>query len=204
MQEPLETGSRDKILASARTEFAQFGLGLARVDRIADRAGVNKAMIYYHYQSKNNLYNEVIRSYFEEATKQIRQRTEGSQTIEQHLEAIADAHIYVSAAMPEFKAILIRELASPRDEVLDQIAAALVASELPVRIREKFEAGIRSGELRTVNGWQTMTTFLAASIGYLIMYPLFARVGQVIDHERFIQERKKTMIDIFMNGLKAR
>jgi TetR/AcrR family transcriptional regulator len=204
VDELTEAGSKEKILKAARTEFAQYGLDGARVDRIADEAGLNKAMIYYHFTSKENLYNEVIRSYFQRAAALMRQRGERTETIEQHLEAIADAHIDISASMPEFKSILLRELANPRDEVLDMIASALIASEMPAQIKERFESGVRNGRLRPVNGWQTMTTFIAASIGFLIMFPIFARVGQVADDERFIQERKKTMIDIFMNGLKAR
>ena len=58
--------TRDKILDTARDEFAQSGLDGARVDRIAERAGVNKAMIYYHFKSKEDLYQVVIEQHFEE------------------------------------------------------------------------------------------------------------------------------------------
>jgi len=46
----------DKILKAALVEFAEYGLAGARVDRISKRAGVNKAMLYYHFSSKDNLY----------------------------------------------------------------------------------------------------------------------------------------------------
>jgi TetR/AcrR family transcriptional regulator len=48
--------TREKILASARKEFSEKGLNGARVDRIAGASGVNKAMIYYHFGSKEALY----------------------------------------------------------------------------------------------------------------------------------------------------
>ena len=57
--EPQST--EEKIIASALAEFAEHGYEGARVDRIADRAGVNKAMIYYHYKGKENLYEKIIR-----------------------------------------------------------------------------------------------------------------------------------------------
>ncbi|MGB2769567.1 MAG: helix-turn-helix domain-containing protein [Candidatus Zixiibacteriota bacterium] len=50
----------EKILHTARIEFARHGLAGARVDRIASLAGVNKAMIYYHFRSKENLHRVVI------------------------------------------------------------------------------------------------------------------------------------------------
>jgi AcrR family transcriptional regulator len=48
--------SPDRILAAAAAEFAERGFAGARVDRIARRARVNKAMIYYHFASKQRLY----------------------------------------------------------------------------------------------------------------------------------------------------
>jgi len=48
--------TRQKILGAATDEFARYGLGGARVDRIAARAGTNKRMLYYYYRDKDNLF----------------------------------------------------------------------------------------------------------------------------------------------------
>jgi AcrR family transcriptional regulator len=48
--------TRQKILAAATEEFARYGLGGARVDRIAARAGANKRMLYYYFRHKDNLF----------------------------------------------------------------------------------------------------------------------------------------------------
>ena len=48
--------TRQKILAAATDEFARFGLGGARVDRIAQRAGANKRMLYYYFGDKDGLF----------------------------------------------------------------------------------------------------------------------------------------------------
>ena len=48
------------ILAAATKEFATHGFGGGRVDRIAERAGVNKRMIYHHYGHKRGLYLAVL------------------------------------------------------------------------------------------------------------------------------------------------
>ena len=53
-RDPLRTRSR--ILAAATAEFAHHGLGGARVDRIAQRAGANKRMLYYYFGSKEDLF----------------------------------------------------------------------------------------------------------------------------------------------------
>ena len=48
------------ILLAAREEFVEFGLDGARVDRIAERAGANKRMLYHYVGNKEALYSEVL------------------------------------------------------------------------------------------------------------------------------------------------
>ena len=48
--------TRGRILDAALAEFARHGLGGARVDRIAERAGANKRMLYYYFGDKDGLF----------------------------------------------------------------------------------------------------------------------------------------------------
>ena len=77
-QEPIRTRDADRsqliILDAAREEFARYGLAGARVDRIAERAGVNKRLIYYYFDSKDGLFLAVLEQTYldiREAEKQL-------------------------------------------------------------------------------------------------------------------------------------
>jgi AcrR family transcriptional regulator len=52
--------SRRAILAAARSEFAEKGLGGTRLDAIAQAAGVDKRLIYYYFKSKHQLFVQVL------------------------------------------------------------------------------------------------------------------------------------------------
>jgi len=52
--------SQKDILDAALVEFTEQGLGGARMDRIAERAGVNKRLIYYYFDSKESLFLAVL------------------------------------------------------------------------------------------------------------------------------------------------
>jgi len=52
--------TREAILIAATDEFAAYGLGGARVDRIAERAGINKRMLYYYFGQKEDLFLAVL------------------------------------------------------------------------------------------------------------------------------------------------
>ncbi|MBB6174606.1 AcrR family transcriptional regulator [Nocardiopsis mwathae] len=60
---PMRSRSEDtraRLLAAARSEFAAHGMSGARVDRIAEHAGVNKERIYGHFGSKECLFAAVV------------------------------------------------------------------------------------------------------------------------------------------------
>ncbi|CAL9474202.1 HTH-type transcriptional repressor [Streptomyces sp. enrichment culture] len=63
--------TRAKLIAAARTEFAEHGIGGARVDRIARQAGVSKERIYGHFGSKEKLFEAVLGEALEEHTQML-------------------------------------------------------------------------------------------------------------------------------------
>lgn len=66
--------NQQRILAAATAEFARSGLGGARVDRIAERAGLNKRLIYYYFENKDALFLAVLEDTYlgiREAEKQL-------------------------------------------------------------------------------------------------------------------------------------
>lgn len=65
-RDPIQTQA--KILAAAKAEFAKVGLGGARIDAIAAKAGVNKRLIYEYFEGKEQLFQAVL----EEAWTDIR------------------------------------------------------------------------------------------------------------------------------------
>lgn len=57
---PDATDTKRRILLAAGDEFSEFGLAGARIDRIADRAKVNKRSIYVHFGPKEELFDLVV------------------------------------------------------------------------------------------------------------------------------------------------
>ena len=107
------TATRDLIFAAAAAAFARDGFDGAGVDRIAARAGVNKAMLYYHFGSKRALYPEV-------AARHVPRRRRPRRAplpmvparADEKLDAWIGTIIEQAAARPWFPPIMLRELAS--------------------------------------------------------------------------------------------
>jgi AcrR family transcriptional regulator len=58
--------SRNAILAAARKEFSEHGLGGARVERIAAEANVHKRLVYYYFKDRDGLFSAVLESVYSE------------------------------------------------------------------------------------------------------------------------------------------
>ena len=73
MPRPPDSNSdtRSRIVDAASDQFAEKGFDGARTQAIADAAGVNKAMLYYHFRDKEHLYTEVLSHQFVEILSQI-------------------------------------------------------------------------------------------------------------------------------------
>jgi AcrR family transcriptional regulator len=103
--------SRQRIWDAAVQQFAAAGFDGAKVDAIARDAGVNKAMLYYHFADKLALYHAILRDMFAavaDATERVRA---GGGTAETQLRAYVAALVQAAEERPHFPAIWFREVA---------------------------------------------------------------------------------------------
>jgi AcrR family transcriptional regulator len=104
--------SQAAIFKAATVEFAERGYDATRVDRIASRARVNKAMIYYHFGSKQALYHEILREMFRSVGARGRAIAAGAGTAPQKMDAWLETIMQEASARPWFPPIMLRELAA--------------------------------------------------------------------------------------------
>lgn len=205
-QSPLDNkdSTRDKIMTAALDEFNRLGLSGARVDSIAKKAGVNKAMIYYHFSSKQNLYREVVKDTIGELVQRVSDDVERAESLEDALVGIARNYSRIYRTIDSPLPLLLRELASPDSIFFEQIAELIETIGLPQKIHDRLDEGIKRGELRQIDFRQAMTSFVTANIGYFVLSPIINRVMKITDPEEFVEKRAEAVVDIFLNGIKAR
>ena len=104
-------GTRNRILAAASEEFAALGFAATTVDRIARRARVNKAMIYYHFPSKRALYTCIIRDTFTPIAERLRTAAAEDAPPDRKLARLIDALVRSVDRSTHFLPIFLREIA---------------------------------------------------------------------------------------------
>lgn len=103
--------TRDRLIAAAAIEFAARGFDGAKVDRIAARARLNKAMLYYHFHNKASLYREILSDMFGALAARVEGvQRDGVDPVEQ-IRRFVQAVAAESAARPHFPPMWMREMA---------------------------------------------------------------------------------------------
>ncbi|MBA2257573.1 MAG: TetR family transcriptional regulator [Acidobacteria bacterium] len=140
---PDDSGSKARIFRAASAEFAARGFAGGHVDRIAAAAGVNKAMIYYHFKSKAALYREILREMFEAVAARLDEMSARQRTPDGKIRAFVEAIAHEAEARPHFPPIWFREIAEGGAH-LDPATIATVAGivrRLAVIVRDGVAAG---------------------------------------------------------------
>src|SRR5437764_3330349 len=134
------TISPDQILAAAALEFAERGYGGARVDRIAKRAHVNKAMLYYHFGSKQALYRTLLRQIFSRAADRLQPIATAPLTADVKIDRVIATIAAFVADHTFFPAIMMREVAEGGAHLDRDTLAAL--ARVPAAVGTIVQQGI--------------------------------------------------------------
>src|SRR5512140_2177242 len=102
---------REAILTAAAQVFAAKGFGGARVDEIAARANVNKAMLYYHVGGKEELYAAVVARVLDGVVERLTAVLVSKASPEDRFRALVAAVSRAARDVPEFPALILREVA---------------------------------------------------------------------------------------------
>lgn len=157
---PRGADSQAAIFRAAAPEFARRGYDAAGVDRIAARAHVNKAMLYYHYGSKLGLYEEVLRDMFRAVGTRTREIADGPGAAEDKLDAWILTIVEEAAARPWFPPIMLRELASGAAHI-DRDTFTMMSAVYDA-VRDVIVQGQREGTFRDADPLLTYLTILPA------------------------------------------
>jgi TetR/AcrR family transcriptional regulator len=190
--------TRARILESALREFSSLGMAGARMDQIATAAGVNKALLYYHFDSKENLYAAALEMIAGRVRDQSMSVFLMKVSAGERLIRSALAHFDRILAQGEFQSLMQQEMmrmhqgeASAMSIVVKRVFAPLQAMQQSM-VRE----GIASGELIDADWMQIHLSTLGANVFYFLAAPVWRLL---MDFEPFAPEvlvaRRRAMVE---------
>ena len=141
--------NKDRILRAATGEFARFGLGGARVDRIAERAGANKRMLYYYFGNKDELFLAVLESRYAHIRRAEHGLRLGDLEPAEGLRRLIAFTWNYYLKHPEFLTLLNSENLHQARHLRRSRQIAAMHSPLVAMLKDLLERGARKGEFRS-------------------------------------------------------
>lgn len=189
-------GTRQALKEAAAPLFARRGFKGATAEVIARKAGVNKAMINYHFGGKRGLYTAIARDPFVALGARVEGIAGSDVPAADKLREFIAAFAATVASAPDFPAMLLSEVVSG-GEHLDREVFGFLTSILAA-VRGMVEAGVRDGSFRPVDpvlthiGLIGSLVFFFATEEFRRRAVAEARIGPVApapeDYVRHLQE----------------
>ena len=199
-----------RILDAAHKVFVRRGTAGARMQEIADEAGVNKALLHYYFRSKSRLADAVFRrvaaSIFARVVDAVRTDT----SLEDKVRHIITIYLEQLARTPYAPAYLISELSQDPErgrqlvQTMSQLHDAVSPSIVLQALQADLDARARAGEMRAISARQFITNLVSLCVFPFAARPLLCAVTGMDDKafREFIEERKRALPEFFLGALR--
>lgn len=197
------SSTEEKVIKAAIKEFAEHGFAGARMDRIAKNAKVNKAMIYYHYKSKEKLYEAILSIHTEGIHNFVKNIIpNGEADINQIYSLISNFLEYLNNLGPEFIKIMIREFASGGKYIRSFVFPKLIAP-LSSLLIENIVKEIERKSIRAVHPFYTFQQIIGSIIFFNLMKVAFkgTELHDILYQGNYLEEFRDNLISIIKYGI---
>ncbi|MGE7776614.1 TetR/AcrR family transcriptional regulator [Chitinophaga sp. NPDC101104] len=190
--------TEQQIIEAARKIFMHRGLTGARMQDIADEAGINKAMLHYYYRSKDKLFDIV----FTEAVEMLLSRVSAIFTadllLEDKIQSVIGSYIGSISENPYLPLFILNEINQNPDRIIQRFVNTPSFPNIQgfvMLLKEEMD----NGRIRRVDPVQLMISVISMCVFPFVAKPLMKAVFK-IDDERFklFIEERKTFVSAFV------
>ncbi|MCL4484510.1 MAG: TetR/AcrR family transcriptional regulator [Bacteroidetes bacterium] len=201
IKEMSSDSTKEKIIQAAQRVFIRKGMDGARMQEIADEAGINKALLHYYFQSKQHLFNEVFYGILSQLIPGLIQIFKKGGPMEGKIEAVVaeyDTYMSKNPFLPQF---IIQEINRDPDQLSRFMSDQGVDFE---KIEQMIENEVAIGKLNPITFPHLFTSMIGMVVMPYIGRPLFQRKLFKNDPEKydqFLKERRSVITQFIKQAL---
>lgn len=199
-----EPGARLRILAAAEALFSERGYDGVSITAIAKRAGVSKANVFHHFDSKNALYVAVLRDACDQSTALLLDHLDrSSDTIRERLANFTREHLKQVLERPQISRLISRELLKNHPRRNEQLARQIFGENFAALV-DLLRRAQTDGELRAdLDPAMIAVVLIGADVFYFQARDVlrhFPDVGFAMAPDRY----SEMLCEIILAGILAR
>lgn len=195
--------TEERILAAARKVFLNKGMDGARMQDIADEAGINKALLHYYFRSKDKLFEQI---FFEVATAflpRVFAILESNVTLFQKIERFCEEYISQLIRTPYVPIFILNEINRQPQTFLKKV---LGNNKPPLQIvLLQIELEVKAGVIKPVNPIQLLLNVVSLCLFPFVARPLVEHIAgmNTKQFQILMEERKKEVPALVIESIKA-
>lgn len=196
--------TEQKILESARNVFIQKGLAGARMQDIADQAGVNKALLHYYFTSKDKLFNIVFEQEFANFFSSLAQVIASDQPLFEKIKKVVALDIEKLSQFPDMPIFVLNEVSRNPEVILSRLQNIPVEMVLGL-FQQQINAEVERGNIRPIAAGQLLVNIQSLCVFPFLARPMLRGLMKMNEEEfkAMIQLRKNEVAEFIINGIKT-
>jgi len=193
--------TENKILEAAKKIFQRKGLFGARMQEIADEAGINKALLHYYFRSKDLLFEAVFKQAFSLIAPKLDQIINSDLSLEEKIRSISEQHISFLIKHPYVPNFVFHEL-NRNPKFLEKLKGEKVLPNLD-GLKTQIDELREEGKIIQISAEQLFINILSLNIFPFIGKPLikFMTNKEEEDFMALMEERKEFVADFILNAI---
>lgn len=202
MKKTKDENTEDLILNAAKNIFQTKGMDGARMQEIADKAGINKAMLHYYYRSKQLLFEAVFKNAFSLLAPQLNAILNDDSSIEDKIKNFTENYISFIIKHPYLPNFIIQELNRNQDFILKLKDRGFPSIE---KFKKQVEEEVENGLIKPISAEQLFINIMALNIFPFVAKPLIMAITNSDDkhYKQLIEERKIEVANFIINSIKT-
>lgn len=195
----MDKSTEEKIYEAARKVFILKGMEGARMQEIADEAGMNKALLHYYFRNKENLFKAVFKDIFTKFFAKLKDTLLSSATTREKLTVFIDNYIDLITANPYVPSFIINEI--NRDP---KVLSSLMVENFmePAKVLKLFFNEVESANKSVVDPRHILTSLMGMLVFPFVARPILQMVlfqDDKVAYANFLEERKEVVKNMMFN-----
>jgi TetR/AcrR family transcriptional regulator len=198
----LEKKTEEKILEAALTIFQKNGLQGARMQEIAELAGINKALLHYYFRSKEKLFDKVLRITIANFQPQIMNIMNSDYSLEDKIIEFADKYISMAMANPFVPLFIINQLIQNPSYITTLFDTGV---EFNLKTLERqIEMEVIKGNIKKINVANFICNLFSLCAFPFVAKPLIKLITNMEEEQYndFLEKRKKQVPKFIISALR--
>jgi TetR/AcrR family transcriptional regulator len=197
-----ERQTEDKIFESATEVFLIKGMDGARMQDIANHAGINKSLLHYYYRTKDHLFNAVFEKIAGQMFKKFAPVLDENLSLEEKIRFFFREHISFMQKNPRLPSFLINEI-NRNPARIKKLIQGLDVKKLWTTLEKQHKEELIKYNITEETIPQLMTSIASMSVfpfvGKAIISGLMEKMGY--DFDEYIEKRKEYAADFVINAI---